>query len=76
MISLGVDNGGSGIQKEYISPGIAEGICKVNVGTEIRQPYERILSQAGGVLRAQERELISDYRGAKNSADILMTGLQ
>ena len=75
-------HGGSGIQKEYISLGIAEGICKINVGTEIRQPYERILSQAGGALRAREavylrtRELISDFLGAKNSADILMAGLQ
>ena len=82
MISLGVDIGGTGIQKEYISLGIAEGNCKINVGSEIRQPYERGLSQAAGLLHAQEavyprtRDLISDFLGAKNSADILMTGLQ
>ena len=73
-------HGGSGIQQEYITQGINEGISKINVGTEIRQPYERIISQDGGVLRAQEavylrtRELLCDFLGVKNSADKLMAG--
>ena len=71
-------HGGSGIQQEYITRGIAEGIAKINVGTEIRQPYERVIAQDGGVLRAQEavyhrtRELIRDFLGMRDSAGLLL----
>ena len=34
-------HGGSGIEQDYISQGIKAGIAKINVGTELRQPYEK-----------------------------------
>ncbi len=34
-------HGGSGIQKEYLREAFKAGIAKINVGTSIRQPYER-----------------------------------
>jgi len=70
-------HGGSGIQQEYITRGIAEGIAKINVGTEIRQPYERVIAQGGNVPGAQEavylrtRELIRDFLGVRDSAGLL-----
>jgi len=30
------------------------GIAKINVATEIRQPYEAVLKESGSVARAQE----------------------
>jgi ketose-bisphosphate aldolase len=60
-------HGGSGIQLEYIKRGIKAGIAKINVGTEIRQAYEKGLGAApGDIQKAQEmlykrvRELITD----------------
>lgn len=36
-------HGGSGIGKEYIREAVRSGITKINIGTEIRQAYERAL---------------------------------
>ena len=36
-------HGGSGIENDYITRGIKAGIAKINVGTELRQPYERAM---------------------------------
>ena len=41
-------HGGSGIRKEYILDAIAHGIAKINIGTAIRQPYERGVKQSAG----------------------------
>lgn len=38
-------HGGSGIRQEYILRAVENGIAKINVGTEIRQPYEFALEQ-------------------------------
>lgn len=38
-------HGGSGIEQEYILQAIANGVAKINVATEIRQPYELALEQ-------------------------------
>lgn len=38
-------HGGSGIRKSYIMNGVRNGIAKINVGTAIRQPYERALAR-------------------------------
>lgn len=46
-------HGGSGIQQTYIDDAIRNGITKINVGTDIRQPYERTLSETGDVEKAQ-----------------------
>jgi fructose/tagatose bisphosphate aldolase len=69
-------HGGSGIRLEYIKRGIKAGIAKINVGTEIRQAYEKGLEAAGDVQKAQERvylrvrELITDM-GIANSRMLL-----
>lgn len=44
-------HGGSGIQKDNILAAIKHGIAKINIGTAIRQPYERAINQ--GVPAAQ-----------------------
>lgn len=38
-------HGGSGIQQEYILRAMQHGIAKINVATEIRQPYENALAE-------------------------------
>ncbi len=73
-------HGGSGIQQEYITQGIKAGIAKINVGTEIRQPYERAIAQGLGVPKAREavylrtRELLRDFLGVRDSAKLLLSG--
>ena len=68
-------HGGSGIRLEYIKQGIKAGIAKINVGTEIRQAYEKGL-EAADVKQAQEkvyqrvRELIVEM-GIINSRSLL-----
>lgn len=37
-------HGGSGIQQEYVRAGIRAGIAKINIATNIRQPYEAALA--------------------------------
>ena len=70
-------HGGSGIEQDYINQGIKAGIAKINVGTEIRQPYERIIGLNGTVHAAQDavyrrtRELIKDFLKVSGSAAIL-----
>ena len=66
-------HGGSGIQLEFIKQGIKAGISKINVGTEIRQAYEKNIEGANAnVVRAKDavyqrvRELIAEM-GITNS---------
>ena len=65
-------HGGSGIPSEYIRQAIAAGITKINIGTEIRQAYEKSMEvKSGDVAAAQEqvylrvREIISSLLGGK-----------
>jgi len=66
-------HGGSGIQKDYVRSGIKAGIAKINVGTEIRQAYEKGLQESGDISRAQEsvysrmRQVITDMLGEKET---------
>ena len=46
-------HGGSGINNQCILDGIANGIAKINVGTEIRQTYERTLDETHDVEKAR-----------------------
>lgn len=46
-------HGGSGINNQCILDGIANGIAKINVGTEIRQTYERTLGETNDVEKAR-----------------------
>lgn len=41
-------HGGSGIRQEYILGAVKSGIAKINVATEIRQPYEAALEEKPG----------------------------
>lgn len=49
-------HGGSGIEQDYILRAIESGIAKINVATEIRQPYEFALEEKpGDIVYAQEK---------------------
>lgn len=62
-------HGGSGVQRPYVLESIENGIAKVNVCTEIRQPYEVALRETNDVAKAQEacyertKWVIADYFG-------------
>lgn len=38
-------HGGSGIERKSIQAGIANGIAKINIGTDLRQPYEQAMRE-------------------------------
>lgn len=40
-------HGGSGVQQEYVLEATRHGIAKINIGTDIRQPYEMVLKDTG-----------------------------
>ena len=46
-------HGGSGIQQDNLRLAIPLGIAKINVATEIRQPYEAVLRAGGSLAEAQ-----------------------
>jgi ketose-bisphosphate aldolase len=49
-------HGGSGIRQEYILRAVQNGIAKINVATDIRQPYEAALDEKpGNIENAQEK---------------------
>ena len=70
-------HGGSGIEQDYIARGIKAGIAKINVGTELRQPYERAMRERNDVEYAREcvykrcRELIRDFLHTADDAKVL-----
>ncbi len=70
-------HGGSGIRPEYLRRAVRNGIAKINVGTEIRQAYERELVVAANVLKAREAvsasitQLICEVYQIEGSADRL-----
>jgi ketose-bisphosphate aldolase len=47
-------HGGSGIQQDNVRAAMKCGIAKINVGTEIRQPYETALKEGGSIFAAQD----------------------
>ena len=47
-------HGGSGIQAEYLRQAVQNGIAKINIGTEIRQAFERGIAETGEVAKGQE----------------------
>jgi len=72
-------HGGSGIRIEYLKQAIENGITKINIGTEIRQAYEKGLKESNNdvgfacsKVADKIRELIELY-GIKNSVDKLYT---
>jgi fructose/tagatose bisphosphate aldolase len=70
-------HGGSGIQKASIQAGIANGISKINIGTDIRQVYEQARRAGEAVSGAQERvyaracQLIADALEIEGSRDVI-----
>jgi fructose/tagatose bisphosphate aldolase len=46
-------HGGSGIEQAYIDRAVSNGVAKINIGMDIRQPYERALAAGGTVEQAQ-----------------------
>ncbi len=70
-------HGGSGIQQEYILAAVKRGVAKINVGTEIRQPYEAKLRETGSLAAAQEAVyqrtswLIREFFGWSGTAKIV-----
>jgi ketose-bisphosphate aldolase len=67
-------HGGSGIERESVLVGIRNGITKINIGTVIRQRYEKELRKTGKVEVAQiqvgeeMRQLIEGYYEIRGSA--------
>jgi ketose-bisphosphate aldolase len=47
-------HGGSGIRRADVLAAFQRGIAKINVATEIRQPYEQTLRETGSVAAAQD----------------------
>lgn len=71
-------HGGSGIKQDYILRAIENGIAKINVATEIRQPYEFALQERpGDITYAQEmvyertRWVIRDFLHTTDNHDKL-----
>jgi len=70
-------HGGSGIKREYVLEAIKNGITKINIGTEIRQAYERGLGESSNIKEAQKetkekvKEVVSSYYEIEGSARIL-----
>ena len=50
-------HGGSGIKQEYILRAMENGIAKINVATEIRQPYEFALEEKPGDIAYAQQEV-------------------
>ncbi len=46
-------HGGSGVQQSYVDRAIRSGIVKINIGTDIRQPYEQVIAAGGSIHEAQ-----------------------
>jgi len=46
-------HGGSGVRQSYVAEAIRNGIAKINIATDIRQPYDRVIASGGSVEEAQ-----------------------
>ena len=71
-------HGGSGINQQCVLDGVKAGIAKINVGTNVRQPYEKALAERPGDIAhacakvADEmRSLIVNYYHIAGSAEKL-----
>ena len=67
-------HGGSSVQRESVLAAIQEGITKINIGMDVRQPYERAIAEGLGVEAAQEavacriEQLVRDTYGINGTA--------
>jgi ketose-bisphosphate aldolase len=55
-------HGGSGIQREYVIEAVKNGITKMNIGTSIRQAYERSLSEKLGDIEAAQEKVALEVK--------------
>jgi len=55
-------HGGSGIEREYILSAIRNGITKINIGTDIRQAYERAFRSQKETVEYAQQEVSSKIR--------------
>jgi fructose/tagatose bisphosphate aldolase len=69
-------HGGSGIRTEYVLKAIKNGITKINIGTDIRQAYERAMKvhpdnieNARSQVSEKIREIICDVYHIEGSAN-------
>jgi ketose-bisphosphate aldolase len=68
-------HGGSGIDKESLREAVRHGICKINIATATRQPFERALNQS--MVSAQEAtyeavvQILSEELGVRGSRHIV-----
>jgi len=73
-------HGGSGIKRYSVLQGIKNGITKINIGTEIRQAYEKALKEKSGDIKYGQKKvsskvenLIRNYYGIENSARLIFS---
>jgi ketose-bisphosphate aldolase len=70
-------HGGSGVQREYVLEAIKNGLTKINIGTDIRQAYEKTFKETEDVKKAQDavselmEYLIVEYYGIQGSKLLL-----
>jgi ketose-bisphosphate aldolase len=70
-------HGGSGVIQSYVEEAIHNGMVKINVATDTRQPYERSLQATGSIEAAQEavvdavKHLVCDVYKIQGSASRL-----
>ncbi|MCC8166279.1 MAG: class II fructose-bisphosphate aldolase, partial [Planctomycetes bacterium] len=64
-------HGGSGITKEFLLESFRNGIAKINIATNIRQPYEQAVSDS------PEKGRDATYRATRNviENDLELVGL-
>ncbi len=55
-------HGGSGVKQECVDEAIKNGIAKINIGTDIRQPYERAIA-AGRTIKGAQAAVIDTMTG-------------
>lgn len=74
-------HGGSGIKVDCIRQGIKAGIAKINVGTEIRQAYEKTMQATGNDIETARQAtyekvcgIINDMLNIKNTRTLLYGG--
>ena len=68
-------HGGTGIARQYVQDAIQHGIVKVNIGTAIRQPYERAIQRSGDAARQAvydaARQVLGEDLQVEGSVEIL-----
>jgi ketose-bisphosphate aldolase len=70
-------HGGSGIPRQSVQAGIAHGIAKINIGTDIRQPYEQALREGTTTDRARRvvydraRHILAEVLLAEDTRDVI-----